>query len=164
MRNPVIPMIVGSALGVGVVYATAFLPAGSPAWAPCLMVVSIATMLVATMMLGAARDGRTGRLAATFVLVWLILVVGFGLALSLPAETAADPRLLFGLPLRTAIVLYGIGLVPLFFVPIAYAFTFNSLTLSDDDLEKLRGAAKIILEAEQKSPVSDDAVYAESAR
>lgn len=165
MRKLVLPGIVTSVLGIAIVYASAFLPGGGPSWAPWLMMVSVATLMVATMALGAARFGQVGKLKLTFALVWLILVTGFALALALPAETVTEPRLLFGLPLRTAIVLYGIGLVPLFVVPIAYAVTFDSLTLSEDDLARLRGAARTILDAEHRSTEADvDVAYAESGR
>jgi len=156
-RDGIVSVIVASCIGIGVVYASAFLPGGLPAWAPWLMIASISTLLVATFALGAVRNGSIGRLVFPFAAVWLVLVGGFGLALILPAETAADPRLVLGLPLRTAIVLYGVGLVPLLFVPIAYAATFSSLTLSDADLERLRAAANAIRDAE----VADDSGAAE---
>jgi hypothetical protein len=46
-----------------------------------------------------------------------------------------------GLPRRAAIVLYGIGLLPLFVLPVAYALTFDEMTLSEEDLERVRRAA-----------------------
>ena len=35
-------------------------------------------------------------------------------------------------------ILYGIGVLPLFVLPIAYAVTFESLTLNETDLERVR--------------------------
>jgi hypothetical protein len=68
-----------------------------------------------------------------------VLLIGFGAALVMPAETR-DSTLWLGLPPRAAVVLYGIGVLPLFVLPIAYALTFESLTLSDADLERVRNA------------------------
>jgi len=61
--------------------------------------------------------------------------------LVMPAETESSP-LWFGLPARAAVVLYGIGVLPLFVLPIAYALTFDSLTLSEADLERVRAAKR----------------------
>ena len=40
-----------------------------------------------------------------------------------------------------AIVLFGVGLLPLLAVPLAYALTFDDQTLSEEDLERVRRAA-----------------------
>ena len=53
-----------------------------------------------------------------------------------------------GLPVRTAIVLYGIGLVPLVFLPFAYAVSFDADTLSAADIARVRDAAKARVGAE----------------
>jgi hypothetical protein len=76
----------------------------------------------------------------TFAAIFVMLVAGFGLALALPAEGDATARLWFGLPKRAAIVLYGIGVLPLFALPLAYAFTFEGLTLRESDIERVRAA------------------------
>lgn len=130
-----------SAAAVGAAYASAFLPAGAPGWAPWLMAGGTAGALVAAMALGAARAGRIGRLAYPFAFVFLALVVGFGLALGLPSAEAAEPALWLGLPPRAAVVMYGIGFLPLLVVPLAYALTFDELTLSSADWERIRRAA-----------------------
>jgi len=43
-----------------------------------------------------------------------------------------------GFPLRAAIVIYGVGLVPLVMLPVVYAMTFDEMTLSEDDLARVR--------------------------
>ncbi|HEU4699299.1 MAG TPA: hypothetical protein VFS40_08970 [Gemmatimonadales bacterium] len=132
--------LVLSALLIAGAYASAFLPGGTPAWAPWLCAAGVPVMLVATMVLGAARGGRlSGRLALAFLLVGLLLVAGFALALGLPAEAAGAP-LRLGLPLRAAIVVYGIGLLPILILPVAYALTFEAQTLRPEDLERVRQA------------------------
>jgi hypothetical protein len=65
-------------------------------------------------------------------------------ALALPPAEGANGPLLLGLPLRTAIVLYGIGVVPIFILPFAYALTFESSTLSEDDLNRVRAASAAV--------------------
>jgi hypothetical protein len=142
-----------SVSAIGAAYASAFLPGGAPGWAPWLMVLGTAVLMVATMILGAARDGRLGRLKLPFLFVFLVLTVGFGAVLSLPP---ADPTLWLGLPPRAAVVLYAIGLLPLFAVPVAYALTFDEMTLSVDDLERVRRAARELREgAEGDGPAVD---------
>jgi hypothetical protein len=94
------------------------------------------------MTLGSAREGRgVGRLLLPFAFVWLILAGGFTAALLLPPE-GATPRLFAGLPLGAAIIIYGVGLLPVLALPLAYALTFDDLTLSDADLERVRAARK----------------------
>ncbi|MBX6365623.1 MAG: hypothetical protein IRZ00_17275, partial [Gemmatimonadetes bacterium] len=134
--------LVASTLVVGAAYASAFLPGGAPAWAPWALVVGMAGSLVAIMALGAARPGRgVGRLALPFAFTFVVLVSGFGLALALPPEGAATP-LLLGLPRRAAIVMYGIGLLPLLVLPLAYVRTFDDFTLTEDDLRRVREARR----------------------
>src|SRR5690606_16562291 len=122
--------------------ASAFLPGGAPRWAAWAMAAGISVMMVATTALGAARRGRLGALSVPFALVFLILMGGFGVALALPPPGPADATLWLGLPRGAAVVLYGVGLLPLFAVPLAYAVTFDTLTLSDADLERVRREAR----------------------
>ena len=121
-------------------YAGAFLPGGAPAWSPWAMVVGTATLLVALMALGARRTGGSLRpLVLPLLATYVILLGGFGLALILPPDPAGAV-LWLGLPRRAALVLYGIGLVPAAILPLAYARTFESLTLRPEDLERIRAA------------------------
>jgi hypothetical protein len=68
--------------------------------------------------------------------------MGFGAALALPATEGPLSRLWLGLPARAAMVIYGIGLLPIFVLPIAYALTFETQTLNADDLERVRKLAR----------------------
>ena len=130
-----------SALAVAVAYAAAFLPGGPPGWANWLLAIGIAVALTAIMVLGAERHGRIGKLALPFAFVFLVIAGGFGLALALPATEGAGADLWLGLPPRAAIVIYGIGLLPFLIVPVAYALTFDEMTLSEADLARVRRAA-----------------------
>jgi hypothetical protein len=135
-------VLVAASLAIAAAYAAAFLPGGAPAWAPWPMALGIPAALVAVMVLGAARDGRVGRLAIPFAFSAVVLAGGFGLALALPASEAAGAPLYLGLPLRAAVVIYGIGLFPIVVLPIAYALTFSEQTLTAEDIERVRLAGQ----------------------
>ena len=120
--------------------------AGAPAWTGWAMAVAVPTALVAMMTLGAARRGRVAkRLLVAFVGVGLLLAAAFILALALPegpgGGTLGEP-LVLGLPRRAAVVVYGVGLLPVFVLPIVYALTFEAQTLGDEDLERVRALGR----------------------
>lgn len=119
-------------------YGSAFLPGGAPAWAPWAAGVAIPCALVSTMILGAARDGTVGRLTWPFAFVFVVLAGGFCLALWLGAAEAGDARLWLGLPPRAAVILYGVGFLPLVVVPLAYAITFDELALRAEDWDRIQ--------------------------
>ncbi|MGI9044422.1 MAG: hypothetical protein ACR2GK_09920 [Gemmatimonadaceae bacterium] len=123
-------------------YALVFIQGAATNAGAMLMVFGIATMAVSLMTLGAVRTGENlGVLAFAFVFVFAVLMIGFALALLLPAGDNAATRLFFGLPPRAAIVVYGIGLLPVFVLPLIYAATFEERTLSEADLERIKAAA-----------------------
>ncbi len=126
-------------IAIAVAYASAFKSGGAPGWAPWLLAIGIPVALVGVMVMGAAR-GRSGikKLLIPFTFIGILLTLGFCLALGLPADESARSSLLFGLPLRAAIIIYGVGLIPIVILPVAYALTFETQTLSSDDLEKVR--------------------------
>jgi hypothetical protein len=132
-----------SALLIGAGYAACFLPGGPPPWAPWIFALGTGTILIAAMMIGALpEDGRRGaRLAVPLAITWIIVVGGFAAALLLPPETMRD-GLWLGLPRRAAIILYGVGLLPMFVLPVAYALTFDDLTLRAEDVQRVRDAAE----------------------
>ena len=100
--------------------------------------------MLAASALGAARSDRgLGRLKLPFALTFFIVAGGFALVLSMPGVDPANPTLFLGLPPRAAVVLLGIGLLPLQVLPIAYALTFEDMTLSAHDWERVREAARV---------------------
>ncbi len=136
--------LTGALVTIAAGYASAFKTGGAPAWAPWLLAFGIPIALVAVMVMGAARDrGGIKKLAIPFAFVGILLTLGFCLALGLPANESAQSSLILGLPLRAAIVIYGVGLIPTVVLPVAYALTFETQTLNAEDLEKVRklGAA-----------------------
>ncbi len=134
--------VLAGTLMIAAAYGSAFLPGGAPGWAAWSMGFGTAVVMVASMALGAARDGRIGRLKVPFAMTFLIVAGGFAAVLAMPATEAPGAALVHGLPVRAAIVLLGIGLLPLVVLPIAYALTFEEMTLSDADLERIRRAAR----------------------
>jgi hypothetical protein len=124
-------------------YAAAFLRGGPPVWAPWLLALGIPLALGAIMVLGAAR-GRAGvgPLKYPFVFVVGVLAIGFCAALALPATESSLSRLWLGLPARAAIMIYGIGLLPIVVLPVAYALTFEAQTLNAEDIERVRELAR----------------------
>ena len=137
-------VIVFATAAIAVAYASAFAPGGAPVWAAWLLGFGIPGALGGIMVLGAAREGRgVGRLALPFAFVIVTLAVGFGLALGLPANEGPASTLWLGLPLRAAIVIYGIGLMPVVVLPVAYALTFETQTLTADDVERVRELGRI---------------------
>ncbi|HMA19828.1 MAG TPA: hypothetical protein VKO87_03435 [Gemmatimonadaceae bacterium] len=131
------------AIAVG--YAAAFKPGGAPGWAPWMLALGMPAALGAIMVLGATRgDKGIGSLKLPFLFVFVVLASGFCLALGLPANEAKGAALFLGLPIRAAIVIYGIGLLPIVVLPVAYAITFDTQTLSESDIARVREmAAKI---------------------
>lgn len=141
-RNSLLALLAGT-VAIAAAYASAFLPGDPPAWAGWAMGLGIPCCLLAIMVLGAVRGGEPlGKLKYAFALSAVVLTAGFALALGLPADEAAGVPLYLGLPLRAAVVLYGIGLLPIVVLPIAYALTFDAQTLDPEDLERVRRAGK----------------------
>ena len=139
-KSVAIVAVLVSTVLIGAAYAAALVAGSVPPWTPWALMIGTSTVMLATMVLGASRKGRgIGRLVVPFVVMFVVLLVGFGAALVMPSESAASP-LWLGLPPRAAVVLYGIGVLPLFVLPIAYALTFESLTLTEADLERVRAA------------------------
>ena len=132
-----------SVLAIAVGYAAAFSRSGTPQWAPWLLAIGIPIALGAIMVLGAARGSRgIGQLKIPFAFVVATLAIGFGAALVLPGSEGALSKLWLGLPLRAAIVIYGVGLLPIVVLPIAYALTFEAQTLNAEDVERVKALAK----------------------
>jgi hypothetical protein len=141
-RVALVALVVGI-LAIAIGYAAAFLPGGTPAWAPWLLALGIPVALGAIMILGAARGPRgIGPLKYPFAFVVAVLAIGFCAALALPATESSLSRLWLGLPARAAIVIYGIGLLPIIVLPVAYALTFEAQTLDAGDVERVRELAR----------------------
>ena len=140
-KRPGVVLVMAGVLAVAAAYASAFASGGPPPWAPWAMVTGTALQCVGFMALGAARPGRgIGPLMFPLGFTFVVLVAGFGVALGLPGGEGAAEGLWAGLPVRAAVVLYGVGLLPVLVLPLAYALTFRELTLDAAALERIRAA------------------------
>lgn len=148
MRRMALAAVFASLIAIGVAYASAFLPGGAPDWAPWVMAMAIALLMAATTGLGALRGGRLGGVWIPLAAILLLVGGGFWLALAMQPTDPADPALWLGLPRRAAVVLLGVGLLPLLFVPVGYALTFDATTFTEAALARIRG--------EVEAPARDD--------
>lgn len=130
-------VIFGSMLVVGAGYLSAYLPGGAPRVATFAFALATASMMTAILVLGAARRGRAlGRLRWVFAFTFVVMALGFCAAL-IPGIADSD-KLWLGLPAGAAIILYVVGLLPMLVLPIAYALTFERVTMDDTELQELR--------------------------
>ena len=142
-RIAALAALIAGILAIATGYAAAFLRGGPPAWAPWLLALGIPIALGAIMILGAARGQRgISQLKYPFAFVVAVLAIGFCAALALPPTESPLSRLWLGLPARAAIVIYGIGLLPIIILPVAYALTFETQTLNAEDVARVRELAR----------------------
>jgi len=92
---------------------------------------------VALIALGAQRDGSLGPLSWPLAALLLILEADVTAMLALRGTILTAPWL-GGLPLATAIQVYGLFLLPSALVSLAYAWTFERFGLRQHDLDELR--------------------------
>jgi hypothetical protein len=134
-------LLVGGLLAQFAAYLIAIAIDPEATVAAWLAVVGIVATMCGTLVIGALRNDRLSRPASVAAVVLLVIpLIGFGAALLLPAETATGP-LWLGLPRRAAMVLLGIGLLPLFVLPFAYARDSGDVQLDADALSALRAEA-----------------------
>lgn len=141
MKRLLVRMLVASCGLVAIAYAAMFVTATPPTWAAVSLAIGANGVIMSLMALGAVRRETIPRsLVWTFIGLFVLCAGCFVVALLLPAQEGAGGPLFLGLPIRTAIVLYGVGVVPIAILPFAYAFTFESSTLNDEDLVRVRAA------------------------
>lgn len=138
-RRAAVVVLFVSIAAMALAYAEALVTKGASTSAPWIAAIAVPIALTAIMILGAVRgDKDIGRLRIPFVFVALILIIGFLSALMLPASESPTSSLWLGLPARAAIVIYGIGVLPIIVLPVAYALTFETQTLNAEDVERVR--------------------------
>ena len=141
LKSVILSLVFLSLLVVGAGYAGSFAPGGPAAWSPWCLATGTCGALMSLMALGAVRRGHIAPvLRWVFPGMFLFCCGCFALALAMPANEGAGGTLLFGFPLRSTIVLLGVAVVPILVFPFAWAFTFDSSMLSEDDLRRLREA------------------------
>lgn len=92
---------------------------------------------IALIALGAERRGTLGPLGRPLVALAVYYEACVGGMLLLRGHVGEGPWLL-GLPLATAIQVYGVFVLPLLFVSFLYARTFERFGLRREDLDALR--------------------------
>lgn len=132
-------LIVLATLLAAASYGATLLSGAPPVWAPWALALSIGLATTGFFIAGAIRRGRIAPvLVLTFVVVLIVVTGSFWIALGLPAHEGAGGPLLLGLPLRTAIVLIGVGLLPMGVLPLIYAWSFDHGILSEEDVARIR--------------------------
>ncbi len=114
----------------------AALVVGTPA-GEVVFALLAAAFPVALIALGAARRGRLGPLAWPLAALLTVFEIAF-LALFALRGQVLDAPWLGGLPLAAAIQVYGLFLLPLPFVVLLYALTFDRFGLPREQLDELR--------------------------
>ena len=142
MRKAALVVLVIAIAAIAAAYAAAIAAGATERHTAWVMAVATSFVMIAIIALGAARGGRRraglGPLLFPFLIVLLLMLGAFTAALLLPAE--GEPIVL-GLPLRAAIVLYGVGVLPALILPVAYALTFGD-SLTEEDIARVREAAR----------------------
>ena len=128
--------LVLGALLVLLAYGSAWF--GAPTWGVWCMIVGSALCMASATAMGAANSHvRPARVAMAAGFLFVVIAAGFGVPLLL-APDAVDAPLVLGLPLRVAIEFYGIGLLPVFMMPVLFAIEFKSDGLDEAALAELR--------------------------
>jgi hypothetical protein len=131
-------LIVSAVLGIGTAYAAVWARLPIQSFAPYALAYGIGASTTGMFVLGAARQGRISPLQLMVIGAVFVCVTGtFWLVLGLPPLEGTGGPLLLGLPRRTTLVLLGVGVIPTFLLPIAYALTFDRRILRDDDVRAL---------------------------
>lgn len=124
-RGPWLIAVAAGAVALAAAFVLAASAGGDAPIVSWLAIVGSAVAMAGALAAGAIREGRLSLWALVAVAVTLVVpVAGLGLALLLPPE-AADAPLVLGLPLRAAIVLLGVGFVPVLVLPACYALDFR---------------------------------------
>lgn len=141
MLRTILAALITSTLLIAAAYASAFVPWGAP-WGAWSMVVGVVGISMSVIALGAHRQGRPHRIVTlALVVTGVSLAAGLSLGLLLPPAGSAE-RIVLGFPVRAAAVIYLAGVLPLFVLPVVYAWTFDALTLRDEDVERVRRARR----------------------
>lgn len=121
-----IALFASGTIAIAIAYGATMLSGSAPAWAPWLVAFGGSATSVGLFVIGAASRGAVSPAVGLMLLaLFLVLFGSFSAALALPASEGAGGRLVLGLPLRLAIVFYGVGFLPLLGLPVAFALTFE---------------------------------------
>jgi hypothetical protein len=151
-RSLALGWFAGGVALIGVAYGSAWLPGGAPHWGIWAMILGAAVSLGATLCLGAlGSNARRGWIVATAVFLVITVAAGFGAPLLLAAERPGGP-LVLGLPLRAAIEIYGVGLLPMAVLPFVFAREFDTDALDAEALARFRDECARLRAADEHEP------------
>ena len=119
-------LLTGGTVAIGCAYAAAIVLGTAPRWAEWLLALGAAATPVGLFALGAVTRNVLARgVGVLLAMLFVALFASFAAGLAIPPSEGPGGRLLFGLPLRLAIVFYGVGFVPLLALPLTFAATFR---------------------------------------
>lgn len=132
MRRAALALLLISALMMLVAFGAAVVASlgggATPRWASAVMAGATGLCLAAFMGVALGERVRDARIAAVLAFVGLGVGGALMALLWVPPVTGPDDALWGGLPLGAALVVYGIGLLPMLIVPGVYAWTFEHIT------------------------------------
>ena len=113
IRTSAVALIATASFLLVLGYGATFWPGSVPMWVSALFAVATAAQLVAFCVLGAVtREGRLG--AAAWGIIAMGVLVGGSLVYAIVApDLVAHEPLLLGVPRRAAVIIYGVGVLPL---------------------------------------------------
>ena len=133
----------GGVVTIAVAYAATVVAGSAPAWAPWFLAVGGSAASVALFVIGAATRGVHSRAVGVLLAALLVvLVASFGAALAPRTTAGPGEPLLFGLPLRLAIVFYGVVFLPLLVLPLAHARSFPAADADSPPASPASGAPR----------------------
>lgn len=120
VRSVAVACIAAASLLLLLGYSAAWWPGGVPTWVAVAFAVATVLQLGGFTALGAvARTGRLGH--AAWGIAGMMLLVGGALVYAIVApDLGAQEPLVLGLPRRAAVIIVGVGILPL--VALAWAF------------------------------------------
>lgn len=121
-------MIAAASLLLVLGYSATFWPGGVPPWMAVTFALATVAQLMAFCVLGAVtREGRLG--AAAWGIIAMGVLVGGSLVYAILApDLGADEPLLLGVPRRAAVIIYGVGVLPLGALAWAFVAHFKKWT------------------------------------
>ncbi len=130
-------LMVLSAVLVAAAYVAAFAGDAGQRAGAWLMAVGVAGLVTSMMALGALRSLRRSRALSGLLLgTFLALLACFAAGLTLASGGGTEAPLVLGLPLPSAILIYGAGALLLVVVSLGYAWTFDASQLDPERIPR----------------------------
>jgi hypothetical protein len=121
-----VALFAAGAIAIGIAYGATIFAGAAPGWASWFVAFGGSATSVGLFVLGAASRGAVSSAVGLMLAALFVVLMGsFGAALALPATEGPAGPIFLGLPLRLAIVFYGVGFLPLLVLPVAFALTFE---------------------------------------